>query len=463
MIKNKKIHFIGICGAGASAVAVMLKDEGNIVTGSDQGFYEPTASFLKKNGIAIQTPYKEENIPKDADIIVIGRHSKLDKKENEEVKEALKTPEKIKSFPEILRELTEGRENIVVAGSSGKSTCAALLAWCLKESGRDIGYFFGAVPTGWTENAKMGTDKIFVLEGDEYPDYKNKPKFLYFHPASVLMTSIEHDHVNIFPTFESYVQPFREFVEKIHAGELLVLNSKIKEVNAKAVTYGMGKDAPWHAENIKYGKTTSFDLYKNSKKIIDFSTTLLGKHNIENIVGVSALILEKNLITPLQLQKAVATFKGLKRRLDLKTDKSSVLIYEGFGSSYSKAKTAIEAMKLHFPDKKLIIIFEPHTFSWRNRDNLRWYDDIFAAADEVLIFAPPEHGKDTHNQAGADEIVARVKKTKKNAQSIESKEVAQVILEKITQPDDMILLLTSGDLGGLIETLPAWAEQRFPK
>jgi UDP-N-acetylmuramate: L-alanyl-gamma-D-glutamyl-meso-diaminopimelate ligase len=472
----RKIHIIGIAGAGVSAVAVMLKDLGNTVTGSDEGFYEPTISYLKRHGINILTPYKKENVPNDADLIIIGKHSKLNVAENEEVALAMTMQNKVQSFPQVLGEITKDRENIVVAGSYGKSTCSALLSWCLSESGKDAGYFFGAIPIGFDENAHIGTEKQFVLEGDEYPAFgghenkENKSKFLYMHPKDVILTSAEHDHVNIFPTVESYTEPYKKLVALLPTDGLLVVginNPNVadiaKECKAKVVTYGMDKSAQWGPADINYGAKTTFGLHKAGEKIVELSTSLLGTHNIENIVGVSAYLLEKNLISVEDLKNTVESFGGLKRRLDLKTDKSSVLVYEGFGSSYKKAKTVFDALKLHFPNKRIITVFEPHTFSWRNKNNLDWYNDIFADSDETIIFNPPQHGSATHDQASLTEILKAARKNTKNIYGVESKAEALKILEEKVKSEDIIILMSSGDLGGLIEEIPAWAEKKFPR
>ena len=470
MTSMKKAHFIGICGAGMSALAVMLQKMGYFITGSDEEFYEPVSSHLKKHGIEILTPYKKENIPSDVDLIVIGKHAKLNGEENEEVREALKNKKKIKSFPEILSEVTKDRENIVVAGSYGKSTSTALLAWCLIDNNIDAGYFIGAISNDMEDSANLGSNKYFILEGDEYPAYAGVSKFLYLHPKDVLLTSAEHDHVNVFKTEESYVEPYKKLISMLGSDSLLVAginNPNIKTViagsKAKIITYGLEKNTDWYPENINYGKITTFDLCNKKKKIVSLSTLLLGKHNIENIVGVSAFLLSKKIITPEQLKTAVSVFKGIERRIDLKTEKSSVLIYEGFGSSYTKARTVFEAIKLHFPKKRIVTVFEPHTFSWRNKNNLDWYNDIFETSDETLIFKPPEHGKNTHNQATLEDILNKIKKNKGKIYGVEKKEKALEILESIVKLDDLIILMSSGDMGGLIKEIPLWAEQKFPK
>ncbi len=470
MQKNKKVHLIGICGAGMSALAILLKEQGWTMSGSDDNFYEPISGYLKRHNINILSPYKKENIPEDVGLIVIGKHSKLNPKENKEVNFALTKKDIVKSFPEVLGEITKDKKNIVIVGSYGKSTCSALMAYCLLKNKKDIGYFFGAVPVNFDENAQMGKEKYFILEGDEYPAFNGVSKFLYLHPENVLLTSVEHDHVNIFPTEKSYIEPYKELMKLLPQNGLLVAginNKNVKEVikncQARIITYGMDKNALYYGANIKYGVETSFVLHKGDEKITELSTSLLGTHDIENIVGVSAFLLEKNMITIEELKNAVASFGGLKRRLNLKTDKSSVLIYEGFGSSYKKAQTVFDAIKLHFPNKRIITVFEPHTFGWRNKNNLNWYNDIFKDSDETIIFKPPEHGKDTHKQVSLEEILKQVKKTKTNAYSVRNKNEAIKILEKIVKSDDIIILMSSGELGGLIEKIPSWAEKKFPK
>ncbi len=470
MIKNKKIHFIGIAGAGMSALAVMLQKMGYEVTGSDEDFYEPIMGYLKKNNIKILTPYGKSNIPADADTIVIGKHAKLNPEENEEASEALKSKNKVKTFPEVLAEITRDKENIVIAGSYGKSTCTALLAWCLQKNNIDAGYFVGGIPNGLADSAHLGRDKYFVLEGDEYPAFMGVSKFLYLEPQHVILTSAEHDHINIFDTEESYVEPYKKLVALLPDTGTLVagINNPnvaeiIKNSKAKVITYGMAASAEWYGKNIKYGQETSFDLYHKEEKVALLSTTLLGKHNIENITGVAAFLLEKKIINETELQKAVASFKGIKRRIDLVTEKSSVLVYEGFGSSYSKAKAVFDALRLHFPKKKIITIFEPHTFGWRNKDNKKWYADIFDGSTSVLILPPPEHTASTHNQMSFAEIVEEVKKKNKEIYPVEKEQEALNILEKITKKEDIIVLISSGSILGLTLSVPKLMEKIFPR
>ena len=468
----KKVHLIGICGKGMSALAFMLKQKGYKISGSDEGFYDPVASLLKKNKINFTPNYSPSNIPKNADLIVIGKHAGLTPEENKEVAAAFKSGIKIQSLPEVLGDLSKNTENTVVAGSFGKSTVTALLSWCLEKSQKDPSYYIGAVPLGFQANAKLGKGRNFIFEGDEYPssNWDQKSKFLYLHPKNLILISAEHDHINVFPTEKSYLEPYKELVSMLPKNGILVAakNGKnikplIEKAKCKVINYGIKKDATWHCENIKYGEKTSFDLFKGKKKVINLKTNLLGNHNIENIIGVSAFVLEKKLITSKELQKSIASFKGLSGRIDLKTKKSTVLVYEGFGSSYSKAKSVFDSLKLHFPTKKLITVFEPHTFGWRNMEAKKWYQDIFHTSSSVIILPPPMHGANTHDQMTFSEIVKEVKKKNKNTYGTQSEKETLDILKRITKKDSIIVLVSSGSLLGLTLSVPRLMEKIFPK
>lgn len=468
---SKKVHFIGIAGKGMSATALLLRQQGWKISGSDDGFYPPVSEFLAAAKIPFTKGYKKENIPADADLIVIGKNAKLVPETNEEVAAAFLSGKPVKSFPDILEELTVKTDNIVVAGSYGKSTATALLAWCLIRSCKDPSYFVGEIAKGFEVHARLGRGGTFVLEGDEYPssNWDTTSKFLHYRAKSVLLTSATHDHVNVYPTHANYLAPFIKLLASLPQDGLLVANAgeqyarEIASIyTGKKVFYCMDEQVQWHPKNIKYGTQTMFDLYNGYKKVVGLSTSLLGAHNIENIVGVSAMLLEKKLLTQNELADGVASFEGVKRRMEMLSLHSCVPVYEGFGSSYEKAKSAMAAMKAHYPKHRLVVVFEPHTFSWRNRDALPWYDDVFEGADHVYIYEPAVQGAATHRQLTQEEIVARVRQAGFTAEAISNPQDALKKIEKELRQGDAVLILTSGDLGGLIKSIPAMVERRFP-
>ncbi|QQR50122.1 hypothetical protein IPF86_03520 [Candidatus Nomurabacteria bacterium] len=467
-----KAHFIGICGKGMSGVASMLKQRGWEITGSDSGTYEPVFSYLVNQHISFSPHYAKENIPRDVDVIIIGKHAELVPEKNEEVKAAFDSGIRIASFPEIIRELAKDKETIVVAGSYGKSTCTALLAWCLKENGKDPSYFIGAVPLGFEETAHLGDGELFIIEGDEYPsaNWDLTSKFLYYTPSTLLLTSGEHDHLNIFPTEESYLKPYKKLLQNLPSDGLIVaaiehpnIPQLLRETKSNKSTYSLANQNGWYAKNLIFDHITSFDLYHDEEKIISLETKLLGKHNIENCIGVSAVLLEKNLLTPNEIKFALASFEGLEGRINLKSQKTTVHIYDGFGSSYAKARSVFDALKLHFPNKKIITVFEPHTFSWRNKAALPWYDDLFRDSDNVVIFEPPTHGKASHEQSSFEEILDRVHIHTPQAIGVRTNTEATQFLNEKVGADDIVVLMSSGGLDNLPQTLPIFFEKKFPK
>ena len=246
----------------------------------------------------------------------------------------------------------------MVAGSYGKSTCTALLAWCLKVANKDPSYFIGEITNGFNTHAHRGKGETFILEGDEYPasNWDRTSKFLRYNARSVLLTSATHDHVNVFPTHADYLAPFHALLGSLPAGGLLVVNSGETHARTLAagcacptVFYGLDDKAHWHAENIERGAETGFDLMRGNERIVRLSTTMLGDHNIENIVGVSAMLLEKKLLSPEELKAGISTFQGVKRRMELLSPASGVPVYEGFGSSYEKARIRHRRHQTAFP------------------------------------------------------------------------------------------------------------------
>lgn len=466
-----KYHFIGIAGAGMSAVAKLLIERGDIVSGSDEGSYPPISDYLVEHHIPCTTPFSPKNIPDDVDYIVIGKHAKLVPEENEEVRSAFDSGKTILSFPQVLEKITQNKEPIVVVGSYGKSTCTSLISWCLEINHKDPSYFIGALPLTPYTNARLGQGNSFILEGDEYPssNWDTTSKFLFLHPKHLLVTALAHDHINVFPTHEDYLVPFTQLLREIPASGTVTMciddetiRSQIPLLSRDIITYGLDKDAQYHPENIEYGMVSSFDLICKGVPIARMTTSLLGKHNIQNIVGISALLLETHKITVEELTHGVGSFKGIVRRLDRKSEKTSIPLYEGFGSSVDKAQSAIEAIKLHFPERRLVVVFEPHTFSWRNRATLHWYDTVFEHVDHVFIYKPPEHGSTTHDQVTLDEIVKRIQTSTIAVTPFENTATGLIELINHTEAHDVILILSSGGMNGFIPQIVLALEEKFP-
>jgi UDP-N-acetylmuramate: L-alanyl-gamma-D-glutamyl-meso-diaminopimelate ligase len=432
-----------------------------VVSGSDEDVFPPMSTYVEGLGFPFSRRFDAANLPDGLDLLVLGASAKLGGEDNPEVAEARRRGVRVTTFPELVGELTGERRNTVVAGSFGKSTCTALLAHVLREAGHDAGWMIGAISPSLPATGHWGAEREVVLEGDEYivGPSDHRSKFVLYHPRDVLLTSLVHDHVNVFPTFESYEAPFRELLRLVPADGLLVAKDHpaIRAIAGECAGRIVWYDTPaldgWRAEEVVYGETTRFTLVDPEGERIALATQLLGEHNIENIVGVGAYVLERKLATERQLAAAVASFGGIRRRLDRLTTESEVPVIEGFGSSYEKARSAIEAMLLHYPDRPLVLVFEPHTFSWRSRDALAWYDTVFAGAARVLIAPPPGHGAASHNQSSFEEILARTAATGLSVEGVRTAEEAMARLSGLSGRE-VVLLLSSGPLLGLPESLP---------
>ena len=465
-----KAHFIGIAGKGMSATALLLKQMGVRISGSDEGFYPPVSDYLKSADIAFAKGYRKENIPDDADVIIIGKNAKLQPETNEEVRAAFASGKLVRSFADIVHDMTLSSENVVVAGSYGKSTCTALLAWCLRTAKKDPSYFIGEVTNGFECYAQRGQGSVFVLEGDEYPssNWDSTSKFLRYNARNVLLTSATHDHINVFPTHADYLVPFRALLDALPSDGVLVAcgsephaRALVQATGRPAVFYALDDRAHWHADNIARGARTDFDLMRGSEKVVRLSTRHLGNHNIENIVGVSAMLLEKGLLTPEELRRrrfvhgrqaphgiAVGLIDGAGvRRIRL-------VLREG----QERHRRGQAALPRPAPDGG---VRAPHVHlakpggDRRLRRRVRW-------SRKILIYEPASQGAGSHAQLTQDEIVDRVRSAKYDAEAIVDPEEALQRLNGILETDDVVLLLTSGELGGLIKTIPKLAEQKYP-
>lgn len=456
-----RIHFTGVAGAGMAAAALMMREAGHAISGSDEDVFPPMSTYVEGLGFPVAWRFDAANLPVDLDILVLGASAKLGGEANVEVRAARARGVRVTTFPELVGEATRGRRNTVVAGSFGKSTCTALLAHVLRTAGVDAGWMIGAISPSLPDTGHWGAAPQVVLEGDEYivgPDDR-RSKFVLYHPQDVLLTSLIHDHVNVFPTIEAYTAPFVELLRLLPADGLLVvrehpaLRAIAGEAAGRVVWYDTGPAAPWYAEDVQFGETTRFVLRGPGGRRVPLATTLLGAHNVENIVGVCAYLLERGLVSEADLARGVASFTGIRRRLDRLTTVSAVPVIEGFGSSYEKARSAIEALRLHYPHRPLTVVFEPHTFSWRNRDALPWYDTVFEGVARVLLIPPPHHGEASHSQSSFAEILERIAAAGVPVEGVETAEAATAALSRAST-DAVVLLLSSGPLLGLPDSLP---------
>jgi UDP-N-acetylmuramate: L-alanyl-gamma-D-glutamyl-meso-diaminopimelate ligase len=456
-----------------SAVAKLLKDNGWEVSGSDAGFYPPVSDALTAAGLTCKTPHDPKNIPANVDLIVIGKHAKLVPESNEEVRAAFALEEKglaeVKSFPEILNQLTLKTNNIVVVGSYGKSTTTALIAWILTASGRDPSYFIGAIPLNMEFSSHSGRSEFFILEGDEYPssNWDSKPKFLHYNSRTVVLTSCEYDHFNEFKNEDAYVVAYIQLVRTLPKTGLLIacldgykVDKVINEAKCRVITYSIDpkKNADYYVDRLeRTEKQSSFTICKQGGKseCSKISTSLLGDHNIQNILGAVTTLLEISDLSGQEISNAISTFAGLRRRLELKARVAGTSIYEDLSSSRPKAIAALSAVKEHHPDSNIIAIFQPHTFSFRSRQALNWYPEMFNQADLVMVLSPPNlRGLAPAEELTYEEIVEAIRKGNRcPVISINGLQQLEQQLQSHLKSSNAIVVMSSGSAQDVIDSV----------
>lgn len=378
-----KIHFIAIGGSVMHNLALALR-RNHDVSGSDDEIFEPAYSRLKSAGLLPEkTGWFPEKINNSIDEIVLGMHARADNPELIKAKE-LGIP--VYSFPEYIYSRSVNKKRVVIAGSHGKTSTTAMIMHVLKTLQIDFDYMVGAQLDGFNEMVKLSDAPLIILEGDEYPDsaLNRTPKFLFYKANIGLITGIAWDHVNIFPTFEEYQLQFRKFISSVDQNGCIIYNDEDEVLakvcnetpSAKKISY---RTLPYSISN---GITTVHTSENN------FTVHVFGKHNLQNMAG-ALKVCEQLGITEPDFAKAIQNFGGAAKRLEKIGENHSTVIFRDFAHSPSKLKATIDAVAEQFPERKIIAVFELHTFSSLTETFLKEYDACMNNADEQIVYYSP--------------------------------------------------------------------------
>lgn len=380
-----KIHFIAIGGSAMHNLAIALKLKGYEVTGSDDEIFEPAKGRLQKYGILPEgIGWNPDKIDQSVDAVILGMHARED---NPELLKAKELGIKIYSYPEFLYEQSKDKCRIVVGGSHGKTTITSMIIHVLQQNGIECDYMVGAQLAGFEVMVKLSeTAKIMVIEGDEYltSPIDRRPKFHLYQPNVGIISGIAWDHINVFPTFDIYVKQFEIFANMIPAdGRFIfcdddkVLSEMSKKVtNTQKFPYNVH---PYHIQDgISYLETASGNI----------PLQIFGRHNLTNL-NAARLACQAVGISNEQFYKAIATFKGASKRLELVDKNERCSVFKDFAHSPSKLKATVDAVKEQFPDRKLIACMELHTFSSLTQEFLKEYKGAMDKADEGIVFFDP--------------------------------------------------------------------------
>lgn len=394
-----RVHFIAIGGAVMHNLAIALHKKGYQVTGSDDEIVEPSKTRLERLGLLpAEMGWMPDKISKELDAVILGMHARLD---NPELVRAQELGVKIYSYPEYIYEQTKDKIRIVIGGSHGKTTITAMILHVLKNCGKDFDYLIGAQVDGFDTMVKL-TDSatIAVFEGDEYlaSPIDRRPKFLLYKPDVALLSGIAWDHINVFPTFQSYIDQFKKFIDCIEqSGSLIYCEADAEVVK---LVKGARKDIREQGYSIpKYkienGVTYLTPALPGKAEEGRYPLYVYGEHNLMNMNG-ARLVCKQVGISDEQFYSAISGFKGAAKRLELIVKNENFAFYKDFAHSPSKVKATIEAVKKQFPDRKLVAYLELHTFSSLNENFLKEYAGSMDPADEAIVYFNPhtiEHKK----------------------------------------------------------------------
>lgn len=386
---SKQIHFIAVGGSVMHNLALALHKRNIKVTGSDDEIYEPAASKLKSAGLDISIGWDASKLHKDMDAVILGMHAKED---NPELKKAQELGLRIFSFPEFIREVSANKQRIVVGGSHGKSTITAMIMHVLKSAGKSFDYLVGAELEGFELTVQISDAPIIVIEGDEYLSSKldPQPKFLKYDHHIGVISGIKWDHKNVFPTFDIYTKQFDLFADKTpKAGSIIYCeeDNLANIVGAKEREDVVKIPYVAHEAQIKNGKT-----YLLTKEDGTIEIDVFGKHNLQNIRAAYEVCHILG-ITNAKFYEAIASFKGAKNRLELLAENDGVKVYKDYAHAPSKLNAAVNALHEQYPQGKVCVAYELHTFSSLDKDFLKEYKDTMANADVSFIYINPANIK----------------------------------------------------------------------
>lgn len=436
-----KAHFIAIGGSAMHNLALAMHKKGVAVSGSDDEIEEPSRSRLEKGGLLPeQMGWFPEKITKEIDAVILGMHARADNPELLRVKEL---GLKIFSYPEYIYEQTKDKTRVVIGGSHGKTTITAMILHVLHHNKIDCDYLVGAQLEGFDTMVKLTKEaKIAVIEGDEYlsSPIDRRPKFHLYHPSIALLSGIAWDHINVFPTFENYVEQFGIFIDLIEKGGTLVYceqDENVKKLaqqtknNIQKLPYGI----PGH--EIKNGET-----YIGKTKL-----QIFGEHNLMNANG-ARIVCNRLGVSDEKFYEALSSFTGAAKRLELVAKNNFTAVYKDFAHSPSKLKATTSAVKKQFPDRKLIACMELHTFSSLNEDFLKEYNDSMSLADEAIVYFNPhtiEHKK-------LKPITPEQVKHAFGGNNITVHTDSKILIEELHKKDfrnKNLLLMSSGNFDGM--------------
>ena len=452
----RSVHFVGICGTAMASAAAAMKEKGFEVTGSDANVYPPMSTFLADRKIDVIPAYGEKNLSHEPDLVVIGNAIS---RGNPEVEAVLDDKMRYCSLPELLKEFfIRGKRVVVVSGTHGKTTTTSLLTWVFEHNGLNPSFLIGGIPNNLGQGARFTDSRWFIIEGDEYDTafFDKRSKFVHYLPEVAIINNLEFDHADIFPDLASIQKSFKHFIRLIPRNGLLLANgddaniAPLLNVNFCPVKrFGLGEDNAVRAFNLKLGPTASEFEIPSFKFHID----LVGELNVRNALAVVAAAKHCGLKNQ-QIQDAFATFRGIRRRMEVKGIASGVTVVDDFGHHPTAIRETLKALRLKFPSQKIWAIFEPRSNTTRRNVFQNELVEALLGADSVIV---AEIAK--LEQVPADQrldparLMQDLKASGKPAEYLPTVDVIVDHVKKNVNGGDVVCVFSNGGFGGIHQKL----------
>jgi len=452
----RNFHFLGVCGTAMGAVAAAMKEHGFTVTGSDENVYPPMSTFLESRGITLFAGYRPENIPNDADVVVIGNAMK---RGNPEVEAILNRKLFYLSLPEVLKNyFLRGRHNLVVTGTHGKTTTTSMLAWIMDTAGHEPGYLIGGIPKNLGQGARLNNSKHFVIEGDEYDTafFDKRSKFIHYLPELVIVNNIEFDHADIFHDLDDVKLSFRRLLNIVPQNGMVLLNGDdhncvevAKDCLAQMIEVGFSKNCAQRIRDVSYTDTGS--VFKLGETL--FEVALAGEFNVRN-AAMAASAARFYRVPDSKIQDALKSFAGIARRQEERGEAHGVKVIDDFGHHPTAIAQTLKALRHRYPGHRLWAIFEPRSNTTRRSVFQKSLADALALADGAFISEVARLDQIPENERLKPELV--VKEIAKDKRPAFYEKDANAIVDRIVpmlQPNDVVTVFSNGGFDNIHDKL----------
>jgi UDP-N-acetylmuramate: L-alanyl-gamma-D-glutamyl-meso-diaminopimelate ligase len=444
-----------------ASLAGLLRERGHEVTGSDQDVYPPMSTQLEALGIPVRSPYAAENVPEEADLVVIGNALS---RGNPEVEVVLDRKQRMSSLPALLaEEFIRGRKSLVVAGTHGKTTTASLLALILHRAGLDPSFLIGGVPVDFGRSFRHGGGPHFLVEGDEYDSafFDKRPKFVHYQPDVAVVGNVEYDHADIYPDLAAVQTAFVRLLNVIPRRGLLVagaesppLHEILSRAPCRVETFGIQGEADWRAVNVLPGTDAwRFGLQLRGRDLGEFALRLPGEHNVRNALAALAVAAEVG-VPPEAARPALAAFRGVKRRLEVRGRVRGVIVYDDFAHHPTAVRETLKALRAAGGGGRLVAVFEPRSYTSRTGVFQEDFGRAFRAADLVVVAAAHLPGKVPEGRRLSEAgLVDALRGQGTEARFIPAVPDIVTALSAELREGDRVVLLSNGGFGGIHEKL----------